>query len=226
MQADCCSHINDSSRAKNQISGSKIEQDHLPNEFYNQTRQTKDYPTETPIFLHMKLSSIMTKLLRKIYPKVSSLGYQGKSNLATSSYIFSRKKIKLVFTDDYFLIVLASKQQLPFPILQGRKKAETYQSLNKDPCQRVGIFLLQHFLHCSCPHTDYQEKSQVFFVHSSLLVLKLNLFVKCLFRSRKMGEDREECACFIEMLSISLFSVSLQIFTLDLLDSCIFQDIL
>lgn len=53
-----------------------------------------------------------------------------------------KKKVKLAFTDYYFLIVLASKQQLTFPVLQGRRKAETYQSLNKEACQGVGIFLL------------------------------------------------------------------------------------
>lgn len=61
MQADCQSHKNDSSRAKTQIRGSQIEQDCLSNEFYKQTRQMQDYPTETPIFLHMKFNSIMTK---------------------------------------------------------------------------------------------------------------------------------------------------------------------
>lgn len=141
-QTDCHSHKEHSSRAKNQIRGSWILQDHLSNELCKQIRHTWHYTAGPPIFHKKKFKNKKTKTCSE-KSALKNPVWGSKQNWHTlPPAVCTEKKIMLVFTDYYFLIVLASKQQLTFPILLGRRKAETYQSLNKEACQWVGIFLL------------------------------------------------------------------------------------
>lgn len=141
-QTDCHSHKEHSSRAKNQIQGSWILQDHLSNELCKQIRHTWHYTAGPPIFHKMKSKNKMTKTCSEKSALKNPVWGSKQNWHALPPAVCTEKKIMLVFIDYYFLIVLASKQQLTFPILSGRRKAETYQSLNKEACQRVGIFLL------------------------------------------------------------------------------------
>lgn len=65
----------------------------------------------------MKFKSKVTKTCSEKPALKNPVWGTKKNQHSPSPAIYIEIKVKLVFTDDYFLIVLASKQQLTFPIL-------------------------------------------------------------------------------------------------------------